>query len=176
MRLLTAMSSTHVAALVVAVVACVFDVRTRRIPNWLTFGAAAAALGWHLMTAGAGGLGASAAGWLAGAALLIVPYALGGMGGGDVKLVAAIGAWLGPADTFWVAMYTGIAGAAAAVVVGAWHGYLRQAATNVWLLLAHWRVNGVRPFPELTLSTARGPRLAYAVPILVGTVVRLWPW
>jgi prepilin peptidase CpaA len=170
------MSGIHIVAIVVAVVACAFDVRTRRIPNWLTFGTAAAAFVFHLATGGVSALIASAAGWGVGAALLILPYALGGMGGGDVKLVAALGAWLGPADTFWVAMYTGIAGSAAAVFVATWHGYLRRAAANVWLLLAHWRVNGVRPFPELTLSTASGPRLAYAVPILVGTVVRLWPW
>ncbi|HLN88162.1 MAG TPA: hypothetical protein VK200_16910, partial [Candidatus Limnocylindrales bacterium] len=89
-------------------------------------------------------------------------------------LVGALGAWLGPVDTFWLAMYTGISGAVAALVVSAWHGYLSTALRNVWLLLAHWRVNGLRPVPELTLETSRGPRLAYAVPILVGTVVMLW--
>ena len=52
-------------------------------------------------------------------ALLIVPYALGGLGAGDVKLVAALGAWLGPGDTFWLAMYTGVAGAVMAIVVAA---------------------------------------------------------
>jgi len=96
------------------------------------------------------------------------------MGAGDVKLVGALGAWLGPVDTFWLGMYTGISGAVAALVVSAWHGYLSAALSNVWLLLAHWRVNGLRPVPELTLETSRGPRLAYAVPILVGTVVMLW--
>ena len=168
------MPIAHVVALSVASVACVFDVRTRRIPNWLTLGSAAAALVFHLVRGGWPGAGTSVAGWAVGVALLLAPYALGGMGGGDVKLVGALGAWLGPVDTFWLAMYTGIAGAVAAIVVGAWQGYLRQALSNVWLLLSHWRVNGLRPFPELTLSTARGPRLAYAVPILVGTLVMLW--
>lgn len=129
---------------------------------------------FHFATAGMGGLERSAGGWLVGAALLIAPYILGGMGGGDVKLVGALGAWLGPGDTFWLAMYTGIAGAIAAVAVSAWQGYLRQALNNVWLLLVHWRVNGLRLVPELTLETSRGPRLAYAVPILAGTAVMLW--
>ena len=167
-------SGVHAVALSIAAVACVFDVRTRRIPNWLTFGAAAAALVFHAVTGGVSGAGQSVAGWALGVALLIAPYALGGMGGGDVKLVGALGAWLGPGETFWLAMYTGIAGAGVALVVSAWHGYLRQALSNVWLLLAHWRVNGLRPLPELTLATSRGPRLAYAVPILVGTVVMVW--
>jgi len=168
------MAATHVVALGVASVACLFDLGTRRIPNWLTFGATGAALAYHAVGGGAAGAAQSVGGWAAGVALLLAPYLLGGMGAGDVKLVGALGAWLGPHDTFWLAMYTGMAGAVAAVVVSAGHGYLRQALNNVWLLLAHWRVNGLKPFPELTLATSRGPRLAYAVPILVGTVVMVW--
>jgi len=53
-------------------------------------------------------------------------------------------------------------------------GYLRQMFTNVWCLLMHWRVAGLRPAPELTLSTHRGPRLAYAVPVLAGLMVTIW--
>ena len=164
----------HIAALLVASVACVFDLRTRRIPNWLTFGSAALALGFQFAAGGLSGVGHGILGWMTGVAVLLTPFLLGGMGGGDVKLVGALGAWLGPGETFWVVMYTGIAGAAMALVVGAWQGYLRQALSNVWLLLTHWRVAGLRPFPELTLSTSRGPRLAYAVPILAGTIVMLW--
>lgn len=168
------MAGIRLVALSIAMAACIFDLRTRRIPNWLTLGAAAAGIVFHLATGGISGLERSAAGWAVGAALLIVPYALGGMGGGDVKLVGALGAWIGPGDAFWLAMYTGISGAIAAIVVSAWQGYLRQAMKNVWLLLTHWRVNGLRPVPELTLESSRGPRLAYAVPILAGTAVMLW--
>ena len=171
---MTTMPGIQLVALSIAVAACAFDLRTRRIPNWLTFGGAAAGFVFHLVTGGMSGLEGSAAGWALGIALLLTPYWLGGMGAGDVKLVGALGAWLGPVDTFWLGMYTGISGAVAALVVSAWHGYLSAALSNVWLLLAHWRVNGLRPVPELTLETSRGPRLAYAVPILVGTVVMLW--
>ena len=73
-----------------------------------------------------------------------------------------------------MAIYTSMAGAVMALIVSAWKGYLRQAWSNVWLLITHWRVNGLKPFPELTLSTGRGPRLAFAVPILAGTLVMLW--
>ena len=38
----------------------------------------------------------------------------------------------------------------------------------------HWRVAGVRPLPAVTLEGASGPRLAYAFPIAIGTVVTLW--
>jgi hypothetical protein len=42
------------------------------------------------------------------------------------------------------------------------------------MLLTTWRVTGIRPVDELTLEGARGPRLAYAFPIAIGTLVTLW--
>ena len=168
------MTIEHIAVLSVAALACACDLRTRRIPNVLTFGAATIALGFHFWVSGVNGLGTSLGGWLVGVALLLAPYALGGMGAGDVKLLGALGAWLGPADTFWVGMYTCIAGGAMALIVALVHGYLKQACRNVWLLLTHWRVMGPRPLTEVTLAGSRGPRLAYAAPILVGTIVALW--
>jgi len=50
------MSAVHLTSLAIAVVACVTDVRSRRIPNVLTFGSAAAALVFHVATGGVGGL------------------------------------------------------------------------------------------------------------------------
>jgi prepilin peptidase CpaA len=116
----------------------------------------------------------AAAGWLVGAAVFFIPFALGGLGAGDVKLMAALGAWLGPADALWLGVYTAIAGGAAALIVALAHGYMRQALSNVWLLLTHWRVNGIRALPQLTLAGSSTPRLAYAVPILCGLLVTLW--
>ncbi len=113
-------------------------------------------------------------GWVVGVAFLLAPYALGSMGAGDVKLLGALGAWLGPGDTVWLGLYTGIAGGAIAFVVAARHGYLRQAYRNLSGLLLYWRVAGVRPLAELTLEKGNGPRLAYAMPILAGTVATLW--
>lgn len=168
------MQVIHISVLVIAGLACVSDLRTRRIPNVLTFGAAAAALLFHFATGGVDGGVASISGWVVGLALLLAPYALGSMGAGDVKLLGALGAWLGPGDTVWLALYTGIAGGAIAFVIAARHGYLRQAWFNIRLLLFYWQVAGVRPMAELTLENGNGPRLAYAMPILAGTVATLW--
>jgi prepilin peptidase CpaA len=168
------MTISTVAAVSIATIACVVDLRTRRIPNALTFGGAAAALAYRLATGGAAGAADGLGGWLVGLALLLVPYALGGMGAGDVKLLAALGAWLGPAETLWLGIYTNVAAGLMALAVALIHGYLGQAWNNVWLLLSHWRVVGLRPLPEITLSGSRGPRLAYAAPILAGMVVTLW--
>jgi prepilin peptidase CpaA len=164
----------YLTAIAIAVVASATDLRTRRIPNVLTFGTAAAAFGYHLAGTGIEGLGWSAGGWLVGALVFLVPFALRGLGGGDLKLLAALGAWIGPADVVWVALYAGVAGGVLAVGVSLRHGYLRQALSNVWLLLCHWRVAGLRALPELTLESSAAPKLAYAVPILCGMVTVAW--
>jgi len=163
-----------VAALVLASLAAIIDVRTSRIPNLLTFGGAAAAMVFHAFATGTSGLVEAGLGWFVGALLFFPWFALGGMGAGDVKLVAALGAWLGPVGALWLALYTAVAGGALAIVVALGHGVFRRTLENVRLLLTHWRVAGLSSLPELTLATAGGPRLAYAVPVLVGTVASLW--
>ena len=168
------MEARHAVVLLLGVAACAFDLRTRRIPNLLTFGGAALALVYSIWVGGWVGLGSSAAGWLVGALLFFPMFALGGMGAGDVKLAACIGAWLGPMQAVFVALYSAIAGGVLALVVALATGYFKQAIGNVWLLLAHWRVVGVRPLPELTLEGSRGPRLPFALPIAAGTMAAMW--
>ena len=164
----------HIIGLTIASLACVTDLRTRRIPNVLTFGAALAGLLYQFATAGIDGLGQAALGWLLGAVVFVVPFALGGLGGGDVKLLAALGAWLGPGDAIWLALYTGVAGGVMALAVSAIYGYLGTAFQNINLLFCHWRVGGIKAVPEITLEGSSGPKLAYAFPILMGMVAITW--
>jgi prepilin peptidase CpaA len=168
------MNSVHIICLTIASIACVTDLRARRIPNVLTFGAALAGVLFQFISGGVDGLGNAALGWFVGALIFIPPFALGGLGGGDVKLLAALGAWLGPADVVWLALYTGVAGGVMALVVSARYGYLRTALQNVRLLLCHWRVAGITALPALTLEHTTGPKLAYAFPILTGMVATIW--
>lgn len=113
-------------------------------------------------------------GWLAGALVFFPLFALGGMGAGDVKLLAALGAWLGPIPVLWIALYSSLAGGVLGLVVAASRGYLRTAFTNIWMLFRYWWVAGVGPAPGLTLDSSSSPRLAYAVPIGIGLGVTLW--
>jgi prepilin peptidase CpaA len=168
------MGISTLCALAVGCAACVTDVRSKKIPNSLTFGAAGAAIVFHtVMPAGAGLIGA-VEGWFVGALIMFVPFALRGLGGGDVKLIAALGAWLGPANAMWLALYAGVAGFVMALVVALYSGYLRKALVNVWFLLQHWTVNGIRPLDDVSLEGSSGPRLAYALPIFAGLVVAIW--
>ncbi len=162
------------AAFAIAVAAAVCDLHARRIPNLLTFGAAVAGIAIHGYYSGVSGATSASLGWLAGAAIFFPVFALGGMGAGDIKLLGALGAWLGPGAALMVALYTGIAGGLMALFIAGLSGYLRKAFTNIWLLLTYWRVSGIRPAPDLMLTTTKGPRLAYALPVLAGLVVTLW--
>ncbi len=171
---MTATTLAQIAAVGIASCGCVFDIRVRRIPNVLTLGSFGAALAFGAITAGWGGVGAAVTGWVAGLALLLIPFALGGMGAGDLKLLGAIGAWLGPSTALRAGLAATIVGGVLALVVAVSSGYLRQAWGNVGLMLTSWQIAGLKPIPGMTLADATGPRLAFAAPILVGTVFAIW--
>jgi len=168
------MTQFQVIVVGIAALAAGLDLTTKRIPNVLTFGAALLGLIAHAYVGGWSGAGMSAAGWLVGVAAFFPFFALGGMGAGDIKLLGAIGAWLGPVATIWVALFSSIAGGVMAVIVAAFSGYLMRAFNNLWVTFTSWRIAGIRPTPELTLAGNSGPRLAYAVPVLAGLVLTLW--
>jgi prepilin peptidase CpaA len=136
--------------------------------------AALLGLAAHAVAGGTPGVAAAMFGTVVGMALFFPFFALGGLGGGDVKLMAALGAWTGAATIVWTAIYGAIAGGILALVVAAAHGYVQTAVANVGRLLGTWWLVGVRPVPEFTLAHGRGPRLPYAVPIVIGLVAAIW--
>jgi prepilin peptidase CpaA len=162
------------AVLAVAIVAVAFDVRTRRIPNLLTFGAAILALLVAIVSGGPAATMTAVFAWMLGVALFFPFFALGGMGAGDVKLLAALAAWLGPIDAVYLALFTAMAGGVIGLGVSLARGYTGRALSNIWVMLMHWRVVGPTPVPGLTLSDGHAPRLAYAIPIAVGALCTLW--
>lgn len=108
------------------------DIKTRRIPNYLTLGTAVAGLGFQLGWHGWGGLWSGFLGLLLGLGLLIIPYLVKGMGAGDVKALAALGAWLGPRDTFYLFLYMGISGGILILLVLIWKGLLWSYIRRGW--------------------------------------------
>lgn len=169
-------ASQWFGAFALAAAACWFDVRTRRIPNWLTFPAALLGLVAATATHGGHGTVSSAAGLLVGVALFFPLFALKGLGAGDVKLMGALGAWLGTSIIFGVAFYTSLAGGVLALALIVRHRYSGQATRNLLLLFTHWRVFGIKPLDSLTLETSSGPKLPYALPIATGVALTCWLW
>ena len=164
-------------ALVTAVVAigmgaaAVIDLRTRRIPNILT--ATLAAIGIGLAAAGFGrvGLGAALLGCLLGLAFMMPGHIFGATGAGDVKLLAAAGALLGPKDTIYAFLYTAIAGGVLALVVAVARRRLSQTLESTSRLVS----GGEQARSEIE-STSSDNRFAYAPAIAIGVVLVALSW
>ena len=169
------MDDVDIAAVVLlGIVASAWDIQTRRIPNVLTLGAPIAALGAHLTMGGLDGAMLTLGGWALGLVLFLPLFALGGMGAGDVKLLAAFGAWMGAWNVVQTALAAGVIGGVLALGLALSRNYVAQAFTNMWSLLLFWRASGFRPHPTISLEAGTGPRLAYAIPISLGAGVALW--
>ncbi len=150
------------------------DLRTRRIPNYLTLGTALAGLIFNAALFGWGGLLDAVLGLCLGLALLILPYIWGGMGAGDVKALAALGAWLGPKLTMFLFCYMGMAGGLIALGVLWWKGLLWLKLQRGWTLLLNLilcRAHGLAtpaPPAQLTEGIPYGVALAVGMLVLTG--------
>src|SRR5579863_7401311 len=112
-------------AILVGVAAVIDDLRRRQIANWIPLAACAGGLGWQMGQDGwMGGLYALG-GAAAGFAVFLVFYLLGGMGGGDVKLMAGFGALLGAGRLLEAALWKAGVGGILAVGVIAWKALRR---------------------------------------------------
>lgn len=156
---------------VVVGIATFTDLRSRRIPNWLVLPFLVAGLavsgwlhGWH-------GLLLSAEGILLGGFLMGVLAALGGMGMGDVKLCAAVGAWIGPSQLLVALVVMALAGGVMAVGWALAGGFLGQLLRNTSSLVAGFGKRGFRPDPELVLDNPEARKMPYAPAIAIGTLI-----
>ena len=163
----------HSAAIIIAAIACVTDLRSRRISNRLVLSGLAIGLSLNLLFEGLKGLGWSLLGGLLGLALFLPFFALGGMGAGDVKLLSCLGAILGPQDLIAVALVGALLGGALALVVAAANGRLRSTLGRVAELLAFWASGGLKPSPVLNLESPEALKIPYAVPVAAGTLLVL---
>jgi prepilin peptidase CpaA len=153
-------------------VAAGFDIRYRRIPNWLVLTGIVTGFAWNLYAAGWSGLGHAAAGFGLGFALYFPLYLLRARGAGDVKLLAAVGAIVGPGNCFWIFLLTALLGG---VIAMAWL-LLRKRVRHTFFNLS-WIMSDLlklrapyRSSDELDVTTAKGMRLPHGAMIAVGAV------
>lgn len=166
----------HLAAgalLLLVAVAAYFDVRWRRIPNWLTLSGIVGGLALHTWLEGWAGLRLAGEGFLLGFGVYLLFYCLHAMGAGDVKLMGAVGAIAGPAGWFPVFLATALAAGTIAIGVSAVKGRLRKTLWNVGFLLfelLHLRAPYYRN-PELDVADARALRTPHGMAIAAGVAV-----
>lgn len=124
------MTAVAILSGLIGVAACIDDLWRRQIANWIPCSAFASGLILQTMQHGLGGAGAALLGTLAGAGVFLVFYLLGGMGGGDVKLMAGFGALLGVKHLLQAALWTAGCGGLLALAVIAVRAIRRACAAR----------------------------------------------
>jgi prepilin peptidase CpaA len=162
-----------VAALVCASIASLYDLRTRRIPNKLTLWAIVCGLILHFWKGGPAELGLSALAGLIGGGLFLLFFMAGGMGGGDVKLMAAVCCLAGTGNIKDVLISTVLIGALMGIALALYRGQLRRILGNVLKLVKHHNAVGLAAHPEINVKNQNSLRLPYALPIAAGCLVTI---
>ena len=163
------MTAAATTVLVVGLAAAAaIDIRTRRIPNALT--ASMAGLGFAMALTKVSGIspGAAALGFVFGLALMLPGHALGATGAGDVKLMAAVGALVGPALVLTAFLGTAVAGGVLAIAVAIKRGRLATTLAHTGKLMT-----APSETKKTLESDSRGNRFAYGPAIAIGSVVAL---
>ena len=151
-----------------ALIAAFTDLRKREIPNWLTVGGVAAGLALNTWISGWAGLKSAALG-LGLAALVFVPiFVMRWLGGGDVKLMAAIGALAGPANVMVIFVLDAIFGGVVALAAILLRGRLVKTLRNITRMFQPERE------AELEAGNEKSMGLPRAVTIAAATLLVLW--
>jgi prepilin peptidase CpaA len=169
--------------LVAVLVSAATDIWKFKVLNILTLPLLASGLIYHGMMSGGPGLAWSLLGAVCGFGLLMPLYILGGMGAGDIKLMAAVGAWLGLPLTFYVFIAASLAAGIYALVLIAW--YRRTEETWINLKIAWHRISALtrhlgseeRIETEVVRHDRRGRIIPFAAMIAFGVLAALyWEW
>jgi prepilin peptidase CpaA len=154
------------------------DGRELRVPNWLTYPMALAGVLYNVFAGGffgsAGEIGfvGSLLGLVTGLVCLLPLYSVGGMGAGDVKLMAGVGAWLGWQITLTAFLVSTVVGAVMAVAMVLHRGTAVKHWANTMTILQEWlTIRDPRKLAEI--AAARKPTmllLPYGIPICVGSI------
>ena len=154
------------------VVAAWIDGKELRVPNWLTFSFIATGWIYSGFAFGLEGLGWSLTGTVVGLALLLPAYAIGGMGAGDVKLLAGIGAWMYSTHTFYAFIWTTVIGAVMAIMMVLYNKSMKKHSLQFMSIFNE--IMTIRDPNQLSAIAAdRKPTmmlLPYGIPMAFGTI------
>jgi prepilin peptidase CpaA len=157
-------------AVFVALLGAVTDVRSARIPNWLTYCALLAALILRSALLGLSGLKSGALGMLVAGGLFLLLFVLGAMGGGDMKLMAAVGTWVGSTQVMTLILAAALAGGILAIGRMLFGKTVGQTLRNTMHLVYYRLTSGLQPHPELNVRSSDSQRVPFGVAIAVGAL------
>lgn len=156
-------------------IAAVIDWRSRRIPNWLSLSLAATGFVSTLLPGAALSPAQAFIGFAVGFAIPFVLFVMGALGGGDVKLLAAIGAWVGAAGVFKVFLAAAVVGMIIVLVQSAYQRRLTALFRNSAVLtmnIAHLDTVGMQSLTDTGRNCRSVDRpLPYAVPVLAASLI-----
>lgn len=159
---------------ILVLIAVFFDVRSHRIPNWLVLAGLVIGIAYHSFMASGWGLAYALKGAGVGFGVFLPIYLMRGMGAGDVKLMAMVGAFLGPASTFGAILMTMIAGGVLALAVALSKGMLPLLVENIRFMVMSVAVRAAAGRGTATEAPAKSAgKLPYAVAIAAGTFSQL---
>ena len=156
------------AATITALLGAGFDLKSRRIPNLITGPALLAGLLLHLAFDGWRGLLTSLGACIVCGAIFLIFYLAGGMGAGDVKLIAAVGCVAGLPSVAYLLILTSLAGGVMALALALVRGRTTEMLRNVVALAAHHTQSGLKPHPQINVLNASTLRLPYGLAIAIG--------
>jgi prepilin peptidase CpaA len=162
------------AATAVALIGACTDIKSRRIPNYLTGPAILLGVILHVSFDGWRGLLTSLAAGLICGVIFLVFYLAGGMGAGDVKLITAVGCIAGLGSAAYLLILTSIAGGVMGIVFAMMRGKLKQTMDNVAALASHHKEEGLTPHPQINVLNASNLRLPYGVAIAAGSTITFY--
>ncbi|MCG2582415.1 MAG: A24 family peptidase [Marinobacter sp.] len=167
------MGNPFLMALIIGLgLAVLIDATKHRVPNWLNLGIVLAGFTFQIWSEYGSGLGAGLLGLVVGLLCFLPFHIFGAMGGGDVKLLASVGAFLGPVNVFVAALMTIMAGAIIALVYITARGGLlpmvRRYNSMLMLLVA-----GQPQYIPPALGESAGLRFPYALAIACGTALAI---
>ncbi len=158
---------TNVCTLLLLILSAFWDLKYRRIPNWATLPAIVLGLGINGLSGGWTGLRTSGFGFLVGFGALLVLFVLGWMGGGDVKLIAAVGALKGYPFIVSALFYSLLVGVVIGVAMLIWNRRVLRTFRNLFFVIGS-RV--CRLIPRQDLSREETQKLPFGVAIVFGSL------
>ncbi|MFD1780936.1 prepilin peptidase [Fredinandcohnia salidurans] len=159
----------NVIICLILIISVITDLRNRKILNIVTFPAILGGLIYFTSFSGFDGFLFSGKGFLVGLGLLFIPFVMGGIGAGDVKLLAAIGAWKGAMFVFYTGIYAALFGGLIAIIVLIKQRKLGFTFKSILFSLVFFR--GTQGSLNISSGSQGTISIPYAIPITIGALL-----